>query len=85
MKPEACRYLTEPGADTVPEVIVAGEVDPQLPCSDLSGKERKATLVVRPIDAFGCTAQRTAGLCPRRLGAEVDPALQLNALAKNHA
>lgn len=79
---EACRFLTEPGGNTVPEVETREPIDPELPCSTLSGNERAASTVVMPIKDHGCLAQRTADLCPRNLGANVDPALQLNALAK---
>lgn len=77
-----CRFLAEPGGNSVPEVVSENPNDHELPCSSLTGNFRAKNMVVRPVCAAGCLSQRQVGLCPRNLGVDINPALQLNPLAK---
>ncbi len=70
-----CRYCTKVGSGNVPLVDSSGEYDTFLPCSDVTGQERPASLGGEVVEEFRCASQRAAGLCPRRLTSDVDPSL----------
>lgn len=77
-----CRYLDGSDTNQVPKIEVLIEDRKTLCISTL--ETIPATLVVTAVSHIGCARQREAGDCPRGLGAEVDPNLQPNALAKAH-
>jgi hypothetical protein len=77
-----CRYLDETDTGQVPTIEVLIEAGNSLCLSIL--ETVSATLVVTAVSHRGCAIQREEGCCPRGFGAEVDPNLQPNALAKAH-